>query len=259
MFWRHRKVLQDRAAGMVFDWRSGHGSARRLLVAGVVAISIWGALLAYVQISEPAAATVVAAPIDLTLVDLDAEENRWLGEQIDRETLFHRRWNVDDPSALTAATAAALAEQSPRIYQPTLREIPTPAERVTLATLPGMGPDSLPPPQAVPSIAFASPPANWWVEVRVIDGPATLAPFSFKWPDPDPERGLSQGEIWTVLLGVDWRGKVVVNEPTIKSSNVRTPVILKKYRALTFLPLPKKSPLRWWKLEARVVNRPPPE
>ena len=33
MFWRYRKVLRDRAAGMVFDWRRGHGSSYRVLIA----------------------------------------------------------------------------------------------------------------------------------------------------------------------------------------------------------------------------------
>lgn len=259
MFWRHRKVLRDRAAGMVFDWRRGHGSARRMVIAAIVAASFWGVLLAYVQIRDPDPTSPVDDQIDLTMVDLDAPGNRWLAELIDRETLFHRRWDVRDSSAIETEIAAALALKSPRTYEPTLREIVLPGPDISLATLPGQGPSILPDPDNVDSVIFASPPVNWWVEVRVVEGPDGLAPFSFAWPDSDPGREMSEGEIWTVLVGVDWQGKIVFNEPTINSVNSRTPVLLKKYLALEFAALPEKSPLRWWKLEARAVNRPLPE
>ncbi|MFT6181371.1 MAG: hypothetical protein ACI9NQ_000356 [Paracoccaceae bacterium] len=259
MFWRHRKVLRDRAAGMVFDWRRGHGSTSRMIIAVIVATCFWGALLAYVQISDPDPPHPIDDQIDLTMVDLDARENRWLAELIDRETLFHRRWDVRDPSAIETEVVTALALKSPRTYEPTLREIILPGPDVSLVTLPGRGPTALPDPDRVDSVIFASPPVNWWVDVRVVEGPDGLAPFSFPWPDSDPGREMSEGEIWTVLIGVDWQGRVLVNEPTIKSSNSRTPVLLKKYRALKIAALPEKSPLRWWKLEARLANRPLPE
>ncbi len=256
MFWRHRKVLRDRAAGLVFDWRKGHGSARRFIIAGIVAASCWGALLAYVQIREPEAGELVDKQIHLTLVDLDDDQNRWLADLIDRETLFHRRWDVSDPSIIESASEAALALHSPRTYEATLREITLPTPVVSLANLPGMEPEILPAPQQVDSVIFASPPVNWWVDVRAIDGPEGIEPFSFPWPKSIGEKGLSEGEIWTVLLAVDWNGEVVINEPTIQSDNARTSVILAKYRELEFEALSKKAPLRWWKLEARVVNRP---
>jgi len=125
-----------------------------------------------------------------------------------------------------------------------------------------MGPAQLPPPALVDSVVYASPPANWWVEVRVIDAPThglgNITPFSFPWPSPDRARELSEGEMWTTLLAVDWKGEPLLLEPSTESSNARTPVILSEYRKLKFPPLAEGSPLRWWKLEARLVNRPLP-
>ena len=255
----HRKVIGDRAAGMVFDWRKGHGSAFRMLIAVLVSASVWGVLLAYVEIREPKLASSAKGEIDLTMVDLDDDRNRLLAEMLDRETLFHRRWDVSDSSALDAATAEALAVRSPRSFEATLLEIEVPERDVSLSDLPGMSAAALPPPDAVDSVAFATPPENWWVEVFVVDGPTGkngLEPFSFPWPEESADLELSEGEMWAVLVGVDWEGKVVMNEPTSKSSNERLEVILAKYRTLEFSPLPKKGPLRWWKLEARIVNHP---
>ncbi len=259
MLWRERKVLRDRAAGMVFDWRSGHGSSRRLFFAFIVALSFGGALFAYVRIREPEPTHFRHDQIDLTLVDLSSEQNRWLAEIIDRETLFHRRWDVADPSILESVVAASLAARSPRSYQATLRELSPPAPEVALTNLPGMGPEVLPPPEPFESVVAANPPVNWWVEVQVVDGPAGVQPFSFPWPAADDARELSEGEIWTVLLAVDWQGKLVVHEPISESVNARTSVILARCRKLKFPAVAPETPLRWWKLEARVVNSLRPE
>lgn len=256
MFWRYRKVLRDRAAGIVFDWRRGHGSPRRLVLAAVVSASFWGALLAYVQIREPESAPPVDAQIDLTIVDLDKEENRWLAELIDRETIFHLRWDVSDSAVIESAVEQALSQNSPRKYDPTLREIFLPGPAPGLRTLPDHEAGALPSPYPVESVVFATPPVNWWVEVSPIEGPNGLEPFSFKWGDTQP---MSEGEIWTILLAVDWQGRVVVAETSIKVNDPRTAEIINKCRALDFDTLPEQGPLRWWKFEAIVVNRPLPE
>ena len=244
---------------MVFDWEKGHGSVRRMLIAALVAASILGGLLAYVEVREPALANSAKGEIDLTMVNLEDEEHRWLAEMIDRETLFHRRWDVSDPSVLASVTADALSVKSPRTFEATLLEIESPPQDVSLSNLPGMEAAALPLPDSVDTAVFASPPVNWWVEVSIVDGlmgKKGLEAFSFPWPEADPDRELSEGEIWTVLVGVDWQGQVVLSEPTIESQNARTPVILAKYRSVKFPALSKKGPLRWWKLEALIVNHP---
>ena len=211
--------------------------------------------MAYVEIEEPVAPHIVDDQIHLTLVDLDAERNRWLAESINRETLFHRRWDVSNPKIIKEVVTEALAVKSPRHYQATLREIHLPEVETQLVNLPGMGPEVLPAPEPVEAVAFTKPAVNWWIEVRVLDGPEGLSPFSFAWPGSDETSELSEGELWTVLLAVDWRGRVVLNEATSESLNARTPVILSKYRQLEFPVLDQEAPLRWWKLEARLLNR----
>lgn len=238
---------------MVFDWRRGHGSARRLLVATIVSATFWGALLAYVQIREAEAAPLVDEQIDLTIVDLDREENRWLAELIDRETLFHQRWDVSDSTTIDEAVATALAENPARTYEPTLREIKLPDPEPRLETLPGYGPGVLPDPYPVESVVFANPPVNWWVEVSPIEGSEDFKPFAFKWMDPQP---MSEGEIWTILMAVDHEGRIVVSEVSNKADDPRTEIILAECRARDFGSLDEPGPLRWLKLEAIVVNRP---
>jgi len=88
MFWRHRKVLRDRAAGMVFDWRRGHGSSYRLLIAFVVSGAFWGGIYRFVQVREVEPVELAQNEIDVAMVDLDADEYRGLAEVIDRKTLF---------------------------------------------------------------------------------------------------------------------------------------------------------------------------
>ncbi|MDA7507958.1 hypothetical protein N8504_06260, partial [Akkermansiaceae bacterium] len=98
MFWRYRKVLRDRAAGMVFDWRRGHGSSYRLLIACVVSVAFWGGVYGFLQLDDAGSVELEQNEIDVAVVDLDAEQNRWLAELIDRKTLFQQRWNVKDSS-----------------------------------------------------------------------------------------------------------------------------------------------------------------
>ena len=257
MFWRHRKVLRDRAAGMVFDWRRGHGSSYRLVVAIIVSASFWGAILAYVDVREAEQVDPVDDQIDVTIVDLDADQNRWLAELIDRETLFQQRWDTTDSTVIDEAEKRALDANSPRVYELTLREISLPAPETKLLNLPGMGPGELPSPDPVESVVFATPPVNWWVEVGVVEGPEGVAPFAFPFEWPDDPKLMSEGELWSVVLTADWRGRVVAVEGWWeKSRDRRTQVILEKVKSQEIAALSGKGPLRVWRLEARVVNRP---
>lgn len=257
MFWRHRKVLRDRAAGMVFDWRRGHGSSYRLLIAFVVSGAFWGGIYRFVQVREVQPVELAQNEIDVAMVDLEADEYRGLAEVIDRKTLFQQRWNVSNSNVIDQVVAEILAATTPRVYEPTLRQVSLPEPEVKLANLPGMGPDALPEPDAVASVTYASEEPNWWIKVKVVDGPAGLKSldFPFEWSQ-DPNL-MSEGEIWSIVLTADWRGRVVAVEAWWEKANdVRTGPILNRLRSERIEPLPKMGPLRVWRLEAELVNRP---
>lgn len=69
MFWRYRKVLRDRAAGMVFDWRRGHGSSYRLLIACVVSAAFWGGVYGFLQLDDAGSVELEQNEIDVAVVN----------------------------------------------------------------------------------------------------------------------------------------------------------------------------------------------
>ncbi|YCM46290.1 hypothetical protein V2O64_09705 [Verrucomicrobiaceae bacterium 227] len=252
--WRARRVLRDREAGMVFDWRTGHGSATRLLVAAVISASFWAALLAYVQIRKTESSPLVDQQVNLTVMDLDLESNAWFSSLLERETLFHDRWDVASTAAIEEEISRALEVNPVPVYVPRLREIEPPKPDLAIELLPGMGPQVLPPPEDVPMVEFATPPVKWWVEIESVQGDGEWDGISFEWPNPkDP---MSEGEVWTLLAGVDWEGHVLTCSAWEESDDARTPLILNRCRSAAFPALAQPGPLRWWKLQARVVNRP---
>lgn len=257
MFWRERRVRRDRAAGMVFDWRRGHGSTPRLFFAILVSACFWGGLLAYVRVREPAPSEFDDDQVDLTLVDLEDGRNQWLVALIDRETLFQQRWRVADPSLAEQEVDRLMAEDSPRQYDPVLREIPRPTATVALSNLPGREAEVLPPPEQVASVSLALPPENWWIEVAMVDGPEGFEPvaFPFSWP-ADPGL-MSEGDVWFVVAAVDEDGTVVsIDGSRAKAGDPRTPAILEEIRARGLTGLADGGGIRIWRLQARVVNRP---
>jgi len=259
MFWRQRKVLRDRASGMVFDWRRGHGSTQRLLLAALVSASAWGVLLSYVRVREPQPVDYEDEQIDLTLVDLDHEGNRWLSELIDRETLFQQRWEVANSETIAMEVARALFETSPRIYKPTLREMPLPENQAKVSHLPGWEAGELPEPDRVATVTLAPPAPNWWIEVGVIEGAEGLAPFEFPFRLLEDLGTMSEGESWVIVVAVDWRGAVVsINGWWERADEPRTAKVLEEIRAHSFPPFSRDEDLRIWRLEARLVNRPLP-
>lgn len=256
MFWRYRKVLRDRAAGMVFDWRRGHGSSYRLLIAFVVSVAFWGGIYGFLQVDEAGSVELEKNEIDVAVVDLDAEQNRWLAELIDRKTLFQQRWSVKDPTVIDNVVEEAMAASFPRGYDPTLRQISLPQPEASLANLPGMGPDALPRPDAVASVRYATEKEDWWIEVKVIEGPDGLDSFRFPFEWPQDPKLMSEGEIWAVVLIADWQGSVVAVESWWEKANdVRTQPVLERLRSAKIEPITKKGSLRTWRLEAEVVNR----
>lgn len=136
---RSKRVKRDRAAGMVFDWRSGHGATYRFLIAILVSGAFWGALLTWVQIGEAKPGPLNDRQIDLTVIDLDQKSNRWIANLIDRETLFHERWDVSKSSVLDQEISRALALDPIRSYSPQLREIPLPSPNMEIDFLPEWG------------------------------------------------------------------------------------------------------------------------
>lgn len=251
---RTKRVQRDRAAGMVFDWRSGHGSFSRLLVAVLVSGAFWGALLTWVRISKAESGSISDRQIDLTVVDLDQESNRWLADLIDRETLFHRRWDVSQSPVLDQEIMRAISVAPVRSYTPRLREISRPAPGLEIEFLPGMGLQVLPPAEQTPPQEFATPPVNWWVEVRPVAGTTNWDGFAFSWPNPKDQ--LSEGELWTLMLCLDWRGEVVLCSPWEAVADPQTAVIVAHCRQPVYPALDSPGPLRWWKLQAEIVNRP---
>jgi len=252
--WRARRVKRDREAGMVFDWRSGHGSTSRLIIATLVSGSFWGGVWAYVQIRETKSSPLVDRQINLTVIDLDLESNRWFSKLLERETLFHDRWEVSETAALDEEISSILEATPVRIYTPQLREIEAPKRDLTIEPLPGMGPKVLPPPEEIPETDFATPPVKWWIEIESVQGAGDWEGISFEWPNP--KEPMSEGEVWTLLAGVDSEGHVLTCSAWEESDDARTPLILGRCRSASFPPLENPGPLRWWKLQARVVNRP---
>lgn len=260
MFWRDRKVQQDREAGMVFDWRRGHGSTYRLFLAVLVSASFWGGMLAFVKVKEPSPIPPKEGQIDLTVRNLDEEENRWLAELIDRKTLFQQRWEVTNHEVVDQTIAEKLMATTPRIYEPTLREIPLPELEGKLLNLPGRGANALPEPEQVASVKFVNEPVNWWIEVKVVEGPDGLEAFEFPFEWPDNPGLMSEGEFWSLVVTADWAGRVVAVEGWWEQADdVRTGAILNKVQSRPIEALSEKSGLRVWRLEARVVNRPSSE
>ena len=250
--WRARRVRRDREAGLVFDWRTGHGSTSRLIVAAFVSVSFWGAVCAYVQIRGSEASPVRDQQISLTVIDLDSGHP--LAEFLNREALFHDRWDVSSHELVDREVSRILEDRSAPRYSPQVHEIAPPKRQWLVESLPGMGPEVLPPPEEIPEVEFATPPIKWWVTIESVQGAGEFQPISFEWPEPKDQ--MSEGEVWTLLAGVDWEGRVLTCSAWEEADDARTPLIISRCRSVSFPALEEPGPLRWWKLQARVENRP---
>jgi len=253
MKWPPSRIKLDRAAGLSFDWRSRRGSVLRFLTSLIISSFLFGGLWAFVQIQEQAPPRLNDRQIDLTVVNLDLESNHWFSQLFEKESLYFDRWDVSSMGVVDREVARALAVTPVQLYDPTLEEILLPDQEMTLRNLPGMEPTVLPPPEPVALPEIRELPINWWIEVEVIEGEKTWEGFSFEWPGPKDR--MSEGETWTLLVGVDWEGHVLTCTAWDEQSDPRTQLI-KEYCFNTDFPaLDQRGPLRWWKLQATVVNR----
>lgn len=253
MLWQIRKIHRDRAAGMVFDWRQGHGSWGRFLFAAMVSAAFWGSVLAFVEIRDPLDPALADDEVDLTLVDLDLPANRWLSDLIEKETFLNQRWNLP-PSNFVDQWIAEITSAAPhRNYRPSIQPIGPPTPVPSLQSLPGFGPGNLPIRQEIERVPFEIPPMEWWIEVRTLDGPSTVVAFSAPWTADGP---MSAGETWIVTVGANRQGQVVVCESWENESDPRTPEILTLCRTQAWPADDQSSAIRWWRLEAKVVSRP---
>ena len=256
MIGRARRVHRNRVAGMVFDWRRGRGSTARLLFSGIVTAFFLGVLLAYVRVRGPVAPALKDDQIDLTLLDLDDERNQKVAAAIARETLFQQRWNVENPSVVAEEVNRIMAENSPRVYEPTLKEITRPDPVVVLSNLPGWEAEVLPEPDRVESVTLAAPPAHWWIEVTKVEGPDGLKPFAFPFDWPQDPGLMSEGDVWFVIATLDPGGTVVsIDCGSEKSEDPRTPIILREVQARGLTGLTGGEGIRIWRMQARLVNR----
>jgi hypothetical protein len=217
-------------------------------------------LLASLQIRGPQPVSLEDDRIDLTLVDLDQKQSRWLAELVDRETVFQQPWEVANPGKVEQVVDRLLQATNPRVHQPALRTLPALASPGPSLGLPGQGALILPKAETVETVSFTTPPINWWIEVERIEGPGGFENFAFPFAWKDRPRLMSEGETWTVIVVVDQRGMAIsLDGSWEKENDPRTEAILQKIRAQRFPALSAEGPLRIWRLQARLVNRPIPE
>jgi len=252
MIWRKRRVIRDRKAGMVFDWRRGHGSTGRLLFSGIVSCLIFGIFFGYVQLRHPEKPVLREQMADVTFIDLSEKSNRLFADTVNEESPFAHRWEVASSKSLEEETTRQLSTISPRDYQPALREIPVPKKIPTLAGLPGMGPKNLPPPDGVEREAVELPKSRWALSVKPVSGAGDWNGAIIDWDDPD--ENLSEGEVWIILLGLDWRGRVL-NCSTLSGDDDKfTTEILSRLRTASYPAVSREAADRWITMEVRLVN-----
>ena len=77
MFWHYRKVLRDRAAGMVFDWRRGYGLSYRLFIAFVVSVAFWGGIYGFLQVDKAGSVELEKNEIDNQTIKFISKRTAW--------------------------------------------------------------------------------------------------------------------------------------------------------------------------------------
>ncbi|MDA7882372.1 hypothetical protein N9A94_08720 [Akkermansiaceae bacterium] len=252
MIWRRRQVIRDRKAGMVFDWRRGHGSTGRLFFATIVSFLIFGIILGYVQFRLPEQPVLKEQMADVTFVDISEKSNRWLAEVFEEESPFAHRWEVASSKSLEEEITRQLSTVSPRHYQPALREVPLPEKPLTLVSLPGLGPKNIPPPEEVERKAVILPVARWALSVKPVSESGGWKGAIIDWEESD--KRLSEGEVWTILLGLDWRGRVLNCSPLAGDEDEVGERVFKRLREARYPAIERHGAERWITIEVRLVN-----
>ena len=68
------------------------------------------------------------------------------------------------------------------------------------------------------------------------------------------EEGLSEGASWTVLLGVDWRGRVLTCSLMSGETNEFWEEVLRRLRFAGYPVVKRSEEIRWSTVEVRLVN-----
>ena len=252
MIWRKRRVIRDRKAGMVFDWRRGHGSTGRLFFSGIVSCLIIGIIFGYVQFRHPEKPALREQVADVTFIDVSEKFNRGLADIIDEESPFAHRWEVASSKSLEEEITRQLSTVSPRHYHPALREIPVLKKPLTLVSLPGLSPKNYPAPEEVERKPVKLPKSRWALSVQPVSGAGDWKGAIIDWDDSD--ENLSEGEVWIILLGLDWRGRVLNCSTLSGDGDEFTREVLGLLRAASYPALKRNDPERWITIEVRLVN-----
>lgn len=108
-----RKRALDREAGLVFSWRTRDRSQGRVMVAVVVSGAFWLLLLGMVRVVPLHGEARIERGVDLTVVNLNEDKNRWLDEIVKRDVPFPSRWQL-----LPAPTTEAWIENAVALVEP---------------------------------------------------------------------------------------------------------------------------------------------
>ncbi len=248
MFLRGRRLVQDRKAGLVFDWRKGHGSFTRLVMAVALSSLFCGVLFSYVRIERPEEMPLLEQGKPVTMMNLALPENQWLADLIERESPFDGKWEVRNDLRLEEEMEQALGMVTPARYVPKLIEASFVEEISPLKSLPGE--ERLPLPEPVSWPKVARQPAQWWIE---FESPGhDWSDYAMPW---EQQEKISAGESWGFLVGLDPSGAVV---SCIELEGRGEETTARLSEALQRAPFPENrraKKIRWWKILAIAVNR----
>jgi len=254
MFLRGRRLIRDRHAGLVFDWRKGHGSFTRQMIALILGVGICSALFAYVKIEKPETPGIIpgasqASPV--TVVNLSLAENQWLARVVENASPFSGGWDVSDDQRLLEEIERAQGMVTPARYTPGFAEIEMIEKIPPLESLPGT--EALPAPKSVSWPKVARKKARWWIEFEA-EG-RDWVDFAIPWNDQDGKFLINAGETWGFLVELDLTGTVLSCIELEGRGSPRSEFLSAALKTAPFPEDRKARETRWWKILATAVNR----